>query len=165
MYDSRIMEPATSDSVSGSRSAVKWSSYVGVYAFVCSTATLLILSPISNTLGKLLRFPAVLSEVLLAIPVTVVGAAVWWALAERREAYSYRIGAATGVLTALSTVLFWVLVYSVIWGSLAVLAGGVLIGFVLAVVVPVAILAGVTGMYIRRQLGDGLSEGTEATVS
>jgi len=101
----------------------------------------------------------------LAVPVTVIGAAVWWALAERREAYSYRIGAATGILTALSTALFWVLVYSVIWGPLAVLAGGVLIGFVLAVVVPVAILVGVTGMYIRRRLGNGLSEGNEAAVS
>ncbi|PSQ40713.1 hypothetical protein BRD07_06775 [Halobacteriales archaeon QS_9_68_42] len=61
--------------------------------------------------------------------------------------------------------LFWVLVYSVIWGSLAVLAGGVLIVFVLAVVVPVATLVGVTGMYIRRQLGNSLSEGNGATVS
>ena len=159
------MELVRSNSVSGSHSAIKWSSYVGVYAFICSTATLAILYPISNTLGKLLGFPAVLSEVLLAVPVTVIGAAVWWALAERREAYSYRIGAATGVLTALSTVLFWVLVYSVIWGSLAVLAGGVLIAFVLAVVVPVATLVGVTGMYIRRRLGNGLSEGNEAAVS
>ena len=159
------MELLRSSNVSGSHSAIKWSLYVGVYAFICSTATLLILYPVSNTLGKLLGFPAVLSEILLTVPVTVIGAAVWWALAERREAYSYRIGAATGVLTALSTVLFWVLVYSVIWGSLAVLAGGVLIVFVLAVVVPVATLVGVTGMYIRRQLGNSLSEGNGATVS
>ena len=159
------MELVRFNSVSGSYSAIKWSSYVGVYAFICSTVTLLILSPISNTLGKLLGFPAVLSEVLLAVPVTVIGAAVWWALAERREAYSYRIGAATGVLMALSTALFWILVYSAIWGPLAVLSGKVLIVFVLAVVVPVATLVGVTGMYMRRRLGNDLSRGNEAAVS
>jgi hypothetical protein len=156
---------AGTDRLSGSHSAVKWSSYVGVYIFLCSTATLLILGPISNTLGKLLGFPAVLSELLLAVPVSLIGAAVWWALTERREAYSYRIGAATGVVTALATVLFWVFVYSIIWGSLVVLAGGVLIGFVLAVVAPVAVVIGVTAMYVRRELGDGLAENNEAPVS
>lgn len=131
---------------------MKWSIYVGVYAFCYSTVLLLLLSPISNTLVGILGLPGGYSGFLLALPVVGLGTVVWWVVIERRGTYTYRLGAAFGLLTVLSTVLFWVFVFSIVWGPMLVLSGWFLVLFVIVVSVPIALVTGVSGMYARRRL-------------
>jgi hypothetical protein len=137
--------------------------YAGVYTFLCSIVLLLLLYPISNTLVQILGLPTGLSTFLLAGPVAVLGAVVWWAVVERPKKYTYRFGMVFGLLTVLATVLFWVLVFSVVWGPSLVLTGWFLIVFVLVVSIPVGFVTGVTGMYARRRLDEGLPAGEEGT--
>lgn len=138
---------------------MKWSTYAGVYAFLWGTVLLLLLYPITNTLVKLLGLPTGYSAFLLAGPAVFIGAGVWWAVVERREAYTYPPGVTFGLATALSTVLFWVLVYTIVWGPVLVLAGWLLVVFVFVVTLPAAFVAGLTSMYARRRLDDGLPDG------
>ena len=131
---------------------VKWSLYVGVYAFLSSTVMLLLLSPIPSTLVGVLGLPTGFSAFLLAGPVMVIGAVVWWAVVERRDGYTYPHGIAFGLLTALFTVLLWVLVFTTVWGLSLVLTGWFVILFVFVISVPMALVTGLTGMYTRRRL-------------
>lgn len=126
--------------------------YAGVYTFVCATLMLLLLGPISDTLVEILALPTDYSSFLMAGPTLVVGTAVWWVVVERRGAYTYPVGAVFGLLTALLTVLFWLLVFAVVWEAGLVLTGGLLIGFVLAVAVPIGLVVGLSAMYARRRL-------------
>lgn len=142
---------------------VKWSMYAGVYAFLCSIVLLLLLSPVTNTLVQILGLSTGFSAFLLAGPVAVLGTVVWWAVVERRKKYAYRFGAAYGLLTVLATVLFWVLVFSVVWGLRLVLTGWFLIVFVLVVSTPVGFITGLTGMFARRRLDEGPLAGKEGT--
>lgn len=128
--------------------------YAGIFAFLCSTALLVVLSPVSDTLVKLLTLSTDYPAVVLASPVTGIGAAVWWAVVERRNRYTYLSGGATGLLAALLTVVCWVLLFTFVWGPLTVLTGGVLILFVLVVFVPAASVAGVLLMSVRRRTAD-----------
>lgn len=140
---------------------MKWSAYAGVYAFLCGVVLLVLLRPVADTLVRLLALPAGYSVFLLAGPVTVIGAGVWWAVVERRGEYTYRLGGIVGMLTALFTVLLWVLLFAIVWGPVSVLAGGVLVFFVLVVSAPVAFIAGLPLMYARHRLGTGPSDGAE----
>lgn len=135
--------------------SAKWSLYAGLFAFLCSTIVLRLLYPVSNTLVKILTVPADYSAFVLAAPVTIVAAVVWWTFVERREEYTYRFGAAFGFLTAAFTVLFWVLVSTLVYGLLSFLTGSVLVVFVFAVSLPAALITGLTLMYARRSLNDG----------
>ena len=66
-----------------------------------------------------------------------------WSPATRWSAYA---GGAAGFLTALLTVLCWVMVFALVWGPS-------LVGFGVAVTLPPAVVAGVALMYARRRFG------------
>jgi len=140
--------------------STRWSLLAGVYAFLCSVVLLVVLSPVSDSLVKLLGLPEGYSAVLLAAPVLVVGAVVWWAVVEWREAYTYPLGAVYGLATALATATVWVLVFAAVWGVSLVLAGGILVVFVVAVTVPAGLVVGVPLMAARRLTG-GASTGPD----
>lgn len=137
--------------MSGVSSSGKWSLYAGVYTFVWSVGLLMVLSPVTRTLGTLLQFPAGYAGFIVASPATCIGAIVWWGLVERRETYAYRYGGLFGLVTALLTVLFWLLVLTAIFGSLVVM-GLTVVGFVLAVTLPVGSVAGILLLSARRQV-------------
>lgn len=133
-------------------SSVWWAAFAGVYAFVCSSLLLLGLSPVTTTLAKLLRLPSGVAPFLLAAPVTVIGAVVWWAGVERPDARTYLRGAVAGLLTAVVAVLFWLSVYSFVWTPELVLTAWVVVLFVVAVSAPVAIVAMTAFVYLRRRV-------------
>jgi hypothetical protein len=129
-----------------------WSLTAGVYAFLCGAVLLLLLSPVSTTLGELFGFPSAYSTFLLAAPAVVIGAVVWSSAVERRQAYTYPFGALFGAVTALLTVLFWLVIFTLVWGVSLVRTGGILIAFVLVVVVPAGLATGLPLMYARQRL-------------
>jgi hypothetical protein len=139
-------------------SAVTWSLFVGVYEFFCAAGLLLLLSPVSETVGQLLSLPSTYSSFALAVPVSLAGAVVWWAIVERQETYTYVAGGVCGLATALVTMLFWVGQSVRVWGLSLVSTGWFLILFVFAVTAPVAALSVVPVVYARRRLGDGPRE-------
>jgi hypothetical protein len=144
--------------------STKWSLYAGVYAFLCAAVLVRVLAPISTTLIELLNLPGSYAGVVLALPVVGIGTAVWWALVERRNRFTYSLGAATGLTTALLTVVFWSLAFAVVWDFAVLLAGGVLVALVSLVVAPVASVVGVLMMSIRHRRGERLpKESTHAT--
>lgn len=132
--------------------SMKWALYAGGYAFLCATILLRLLSPVSNTLMTLLDLPTSYAGLVLAVPVMGTGAFVWGTVVEHRNRYTYALGALAGVVTAVSTVAFWILVFVAFWEFSLVLAGGVLVAFVSLVVTPVGCLVGIPLMYARRRL-------------
>lgn len=92
-------------------SRTTWSIAAGVYAYLVGTLTLLALSPVARTMGPIVGLPENYAVFLMAAPAAVAGAAVWWTLVERADAYSYPVGAAFGGLTAVLTVVAWVLAF------------------------------------------------------
>lgn len=150
----------------GSRTAssfpptIRWSVYAGLYAFVCATALAFLLSDVLVLLGDVLGLPGAYSMFIFASPTLAIGASVWWALVERRGAYSYVIGGAFGLVTALLTGLLWVLRFVSTWGLEMLRANGIqiLVGFVLGMAVVAGGLSGLGLMYARRRLGDGQSD-------
>jgi hypothetical protein len=135
-----------------SRSA-RWSMYAGLYMFVCAAATAVLLSDIVALLGNVIGFPAPFSMVVLAVPAFFTGAAVWWLLVERTGSYSYPLGGACGLLTALLTGLVWTGQFVRVWGveMLGVPAVSVLVAFVFGVVVVAGALSALPLMYARRR--------------
>lgn len=132
--------------------STKWSLSAGIYTFLCSTVLLLGLSPLSDTLVELLALPAEYSVFVLAAPAPFLGAIAWWAAVERRGTYTYPSGAIYGLSTALATMSFWVLVFASVWGVSLVWTGRLLVAFVAAVSLPVALLAGLVLVGARRRL-------------
>lgn len=92
---------------------------------------------------------------IFASPSLAIGAVVWWTLVERREADTYPIGGAFGLVTAILTGFLWTVRFVSGWGVEMALALPVLIGFVLGVTVIAGALAGLPLMYVRRRLADG----------
>lgn len=136
--------------------SIKWSIYAGVYGFLCSLILLSILGTIARTLIKLLGLPISYSGFLMALPVLFIGPVVWWTVVERLDKYTYLFGGVAGILTALLTVVFWVLIYVVVWGPLLVLTGWFLILLVLVISIPTAFIVGLLLMYARCNLDDVL---------
>lgn len=128
----------------------EWSVYAGIYTFLWSTLLLALLGTPSRTLVELLDLPPNLGPVVLAAPVPVIGAALWWGIVEQRDGYTYLHGGVFGLLTASSNVVFWLLMYSAIWGVSVVIAGGILVVFVLVVVLPTGFLVGLSLLFARR---------------
>lgn len=153
------MATAGSRPAAGVSPSTRWSVYAGGYAFLAAAVLFLLLGPVAGTLVTLLALPTGYAAFLLAAPVAVAGAAVWWAVVERRGAYTYRLAVAFGLLSVLATAVFWVLVFSLAWGPSAVLAGSVLVVFLLAVGLPVAVVVGVPLMYARRRRAGGPAGG------
>lgn len=145
------MEPAGPRSATGVTLATKWAVAAGAYAFLCSTVLLWRMGAVTDALGQLLPFSTGPPAVFLALPVPAVGAVAWWAIVERVSAYSYLRGAAAGAVTALGTLLCWLVVYAFVWGPRLVATGGILIALVLVVTVPTAALVMLPLLYVRRQ--------------
>lgn len=134
--------------------SVTWSLLAGAYTFLCSSLVLGPLGAVSDTLLTVLGLPETYAAVLVPASSAAVGAVCWWALVERRAAYAYPFGALFGLVTAVVTVLGWTVAVAVVWGPRTVLlAGGVVIGFVLALTAPIGAVAGLPLLYARRRFG------------
>lgn len=145
------MEPAGPRSTAGVAPATRWALAAGAYAFLWSTVLLWRMGAVTDALGQLLPYTTGPPAVFLALPVPSVGAIAWWAVVERRGAYSYPRGAAAGAVTALGATLCWLVVYAFVWGPRLVATGGILIAVVLVVTVPTAALVMLPLLYVRRQ--------------
>jgi len=131
----------------------RWSLYAGAYAFGCGAATAVLLSSVLRVFTEVIGFPASFPVSLLAAPALLVGGAVWWALVERRDAYTYPRGVAYGALTALGTGLLWTAWFLVVW-SVDLLAAGptpLLVGLVLGLTTAAGALIGLPITFLRRR--------------
>lgn len=155
------MDTATPRPVSGFSPSTKWSVYAGVYALLCSVVPVLFLGRIAATIADVLSVPTGYSAFLLAGPAPFLAAAIWWAIVERRGSYTYLAGATVGLVTALFTVLFWLLWLAIVWGPLAVRVSGPVVVVALVASVPVGFAAGVPLMYARRHFDGSASGGAE----
>lgn len=133
--------------------SIRWSLSAGLYMFVCGTATALALSDVLGLLASVIGLPPAVSLGILASPAFVVGTASWWAVVERREAYTYLLAAVSGLVTALATGIVWTLRFVSVWGfeMLAAEMVTLLIGAVLGVISVAGALAGLPLMYVRRR--------------
>ncbi|SMO72125.1 hypothetical protein [Halorubrum cibi] len=133
----------------------RWSLLAGVYAFGCAALTAVLLSDVLGLFAEVIGLPPTLSMLLLASPALVAGAGIWWALVERRGAYTYPAGAAFGLLTALSTGAVWTVRFVSVWGVEMLTAGPVplLVGFVLGMTALAGVLVGLPFAYVRRRSG------------
>lgn len=136
---------------------VKWSVIAGGYLLLCAAGLLLVLSQVTALVAELLGLPAG-SPLGLAAPAPIVGAVVWWAGVERRDAFTYRSGGVVGLVTGLLTVVFWLLWGVTVWGIDGILAGWPLVVAVLVPTLPVGIIAGLPLMYARRRLRDPMAD-------
>lgn len=153
----------SSSGVSPSR---KWSLCAGLYTFVCGTAAALVLSDVLVLLADAIGLPTEYPMVALASPALVIGAVAWWAVVERRSAYTYLRGGAFGLVTALLTGLLWTVRFVSVWGfeMLATPVIPLLIVLVLGVAVVAGALTGLSLMYARRRLNGRPSGETERPV-
>lgn len=156
------MEGAMSRDPASSSPSITWTALAGSYAFLWSAILMRLLAPLSDTLVMLIAPSTEYSALILAGPVVVIGAVVWWLLVERRQNLTYASGVAFGLVTAVSTVLFWVLWFAVEFGS-AVVEGWVIILFLLLVSLPVGLLAGLTLVFARRWLAHRRLDGEDGT--
>jgi hypothetical protein len=138
--------------------STKWSVYAGLYMFVWATATAFFLADILGLLADVIGLPAEFAMVILASPALVIGAATWWAVVERRDAYTYRYAGTFGLVTALLTGLLWTARFVTVWGvdMLVVPIVSLLVLLVLGVAVNAGVLTGLPMMYARR-LSRGLA--------
>lgn len=145
-----LMSGGGADGVMPSRPTT-WSIAAGGYAYLVGTLMLVSLSPVAETMGPIVGLPEDYVVFLMATPAAVIGAAVWWAFVERSNAYSYPLGAAFGGLTAVLTVVAWVLTFVAVWGVRLVLTGWLLVAAVLAVTVIAGLVSGLPLMSARRR--------------
>lgn len=129
----------------------RWSLAAGAFALSWSLVLLAGLSPVTRTLTAVLGLPEGTGGVVVAAPVLPVGSVLWRALVERSGTYTYPRGGIFGAATALATALVWLLVLTVVYGPRLVATGAVVVGFVLAVALPVGALVGSLAMLERRR--------------
>ena len=149
------MATAGPRSPSSTTSSVKWSAYAGIYVFLCGTAIAFLLYDALVLLGDALGLPTPFSMFVFASPSLAIGPFAWWTLVERRESYTYLVGGAFGLVTALLTGSLWTVRFASGWGVEMALAIPALIGFVLGVTAIAGALTGLPLMYVRRRLADG----------
>lgn len=135
-----------------------WSIAAGGYAFLCGTVLMASLHPITGTLAGLFGVEFGRPSLLLASPATLLGATVWWAVVERRGTYSYLRGALFGGLTAVATVVAWVLRSLQVWGLELVATGWFVVAWMLAMTAVAGLVAGVPLVYARRRLTGGRTD-------
>lgn len=145
---------------------MRWSIYAGLYMFVCGVATAFVLYDLLALLASVIGLPEGYAMAILPSPALVVGTVVWWAVVERRGSYSYLLGGAFGLVTALLTGLLWTVRFASSWGieMLEVEIISFLVVFVLGLVVITGALTGLPLMYARRRLDRGLSSGKEPAI-
>ncbi|OYR56260.1 hypothetical protein [Halorubrum halodurans] len=151
-------------SVSRLSSSQRWSFLAGVYAFGCATLTARLLSGMLGLFAEVIGLPPGVSVAILASPALVAGAGIWWALVERRGAYTYPAGAAFGLLTALATGMAWTVRFVSVWSLEMLTAGPVplLVGLVLGMTALAGTLVGLPIAYARRRSASRTSPATTA---
>lgn len=132
---------------------LRWSLYAGLYAFGCAALTAFLLSDVLGPFAEVIGLPLAAAMPLLGTPALVVGAVVWWALVERRDAPTYPRGAAFGLLTALLTGALWTVRFVSVWSVEMLTAGLVplLVGVVFGAVAVAGVLVGLPITYVRRR--------------
>lgn len=131
--------------------ATRWTAIAGLYGFLVATAIMVLLVPMSTTIASVLGLRGTFALATLALPTTIISAAIWWPVVEHRTDYRYRTAAAYGLLTALTTTTAWTLYFVIIWSPQMAQAGAILIGFVYAITTPAGILIGLPLMAARRR--------------
>ncbi|VTT87691.1 hypothetical protein DM2_1025 [Halorubrum sp. DM2] len=142
-------------SESGFLSPRGWALLAGGYAFACGALVAVLLSDVLRLFVDVAGLPAGFPVPLLAAPALVVGPPCWWRLIERRRAFSYRAGAAYGLLTALCTGGLWTGWFVTVWGVEMLAAGPVLliVAFTLGFAAVAGLLVGLPLAYARRRVG------------
>lgn len=132
---------------------IRWSLYAGLYTFVAGVLTAVIFSDMLVLLADVIGLPPSYWPVIFAGPTILVGPGAWGLIVERRESYTYRLGALFGLSTALFTGLLWTARFVSVWGIEMVVIP--IITFLVVYVLGLAVIAGiVTGlpmMYARRR--------------
>lgn len=141
----------------GDDPAVNWSLFAGLYVFGWATVTALALDQVLTLLASVVGLPGRYSAIVFPAPALLVGAVTWWALVERRGGYSYPLGAAFGLLTALLTGLLWTAWFVTVWGveMLVIREVAIIAAFVIGFGVVVGGISGISLMYARRQRTTG----------
>lgn len=149
----------------GAVSARAWALSAGIYMFVCGTVVSILLSDVLALLADVIGLPTEYWMVILASPAFAIGAVVWWTVVERRELYTYRLGCAFGLVTALFTGLLWTGQFIFVWS--VEMAAIPIVSFIIALVVGLTAVAGLLAsiplMYVRRQLNHEVTNKTEHT--
>lgn len=133
--------------------------------FICGVVVTLILSDLLSLLADVIGLSTGYWMVIVASPAFAIGAVVWWATVERRQSYSYLVGGAFGLVTALLTGLLWTAQFIRFWG--VEMAEIPIIGFLILLVLGLTAIAGVAValplMYARRRLNSDPSGRVEQT--
>lgn len=131
--------------------------------FVCGTAVALLLSDMLVLLVDVIGLSTEYWMVILASPAFAIGAVVWWTTVERRDSYTYILGGAFGLITALLTGLLWTVQFLRSWGfemaKIPIIT--FLIVFVLGFTAIAGAITAIPLMYTRRRLNSGVSGETE----
>lgn len=133
--------------------SIRWSLAAGVYLFLWALAVVMLLDDVLFLLAEVIGLPMEFWSVILAGPALFNGAFVWLFAVELRDSYSYVLGAAAGLLTAVLTSLLWTLRFVTVWGTemLTVHEVGLLVAVVGSLASVAGVLAGVPLMGIRRR--------------
>lgn len=134
--------------------SIKWSLIAGIYLFVCGIVTVVLLDEILSLLADVIGLPATYALIVCAAPILLIGSDTWWAVVERRDAYTYLFGAVAGLLTAVLTGLLWTAQFVGVWGVEMLMTPmvSVLVLFVFGITVLAGALTGVPLMYARRHV-------------
>ncbi|QWC19890.1 hypothetical protein [Halorubrum sp. 2020YC2] len=138
---------------SGSALSRRWSILAGVHALGCGAVTAGLLSDVLRVFTEVIGLSESFPVPLLAAPALLVGGGLWWAVVERRAAYTYPAAVAYGAFTALGTGLVWTAWFLVVW-SVDLLAAGptpLLVGLVLALTAAAGALIGPPMLFARRR--------------
>lgn len=131
--------------------------------FVWGTVVALLLSEILALLADVIGLSAEYWMLVLASPTLAIGAVVWWGVVERRDSYTYLLGSAFGLITALFTGLLWTVRFILVWGfeMAAIPITAFLIVFVLGFAAIAGVLAAIPLMYVRRRSKSESTSGKE----
>lgn len=146
--------------------SIKWSIYAGLYMFVCGTVAAFLLSDMLTLLADVIGLSTDYWMIILASPALAIGSVVWWIAVERRDSYTYLLGGAFGLVTALLTGFLWTVQFIIFWGfeMAAIPIITVLILFVLGFTATAGVITSIPLMYARRRLNGKLPNGKEYTI-
>jgi hypothetical protein len=146
-------------------SSRNWSLSAGLYMFLCGVVVALLLSDLVSLLADVIGLSTGYWMVIVASPAFAIGAVVWWVTVERRQSYSYLVGGAFGLVTALFTGLLWTAQFIRFWG--VEMAEIPIIGLLILLVLGLTAIAGIVValplMYARRRLNDDSAGSKEQT--
>lgn len=132
----------------------RWSLYAGCYMFACATAVAVLFSGPFALAAEVMGVRTEYWAVVIASPVFGIGAVVWLGIVERRGSYSYVLGGAFGLITALIAGLLWTAQFIRVWSfeMTAVPMVAVLIVLVVGISAVAGVVTALPLMYVRRRL-------------